>query len=402
MVFIVGVIIVLLYLFIYIKYRDDSILYLPLLFVVLEIFRVILELHGSIVGYNINIIILLILVIVLHQRDRVKIIYILPLIIYIIMVIYLVLRIDVTDINSISRYLLFILLLYIILLVSNIKKELDGIVFKRGIYASIAVSVIYVIICSILKIGPNHYDTGIIYGFAYEQWYMMSLWGIILVHFIKSDSNKRYFNIFLFIVILVIVVLTFRRTALLIMLLGSLLYIININSVKQITIMILLLLFILLGNHYFSKALLQIRYVEQENITELEDESRFLEIYTSYETLSNIDKGFVYGYGSLFNEYGKYGFPNIERGIHGTYTRVWFGSGVIGLLLFVSYLLSILYLIFISSFKKINYKRLGLILLIAYIIAAIPGASGQGAGIAYVGGSFVIIGYLINSSCTKK
>jgi hypothetical protein len=114
-----------------------------------------------------------------------------------------------------------------------------------------------------------------------------------------------------------------------------------------------------------------------------------------------------FGTGFFLDDAGRYGFKDDRRPIHGAFSKILFGGGVIGLL---SYLL-IFFIIIIKSFHTIpqninsfsfyNYRALMFALIAILLSVALTGGIGVGTGISFTGTTLLYIGYL-NGLISKK
>ena len=128
-----------------------------------------------------------------------------------------------------------------------------------------------------------------------------------------------------------------------------------------------------------------------------EEESRYLEFVNTIEVLRN-NKNMVLGNKYAFDEAGRYYHKRPERPMHGTYSRILFGSGVLGLFIFFYYLVYILLNLFKSRSMGEILQSVVISSMLIYLVVLTTGASGIGVGASYVGTLFLLTGYCINNN----
>jgi hypothetical protein len=107
----------------------------------------------------------------------------------------------------------------------------------------------------------------------------------------------------------------------------------NISTLKQTFLIITAISAISI--YIYINELYLIRESRFSEDYELNEEGRFIEFELTLYILNESPSTALFGVGSIFDEKGKYGFTRRKvRPMHGTYSRILFGAGYIGLGLF--------------------------------------------------------------------
>lgn len=408
---IVSIIYLLSILLIY-KYGTRSIVYLPVFFITYEILKNIFIEFGIETGFNgfQNLNTFLFIIPHLKKIFRSGTLGILVLI----FLIYYITRIPYAqDVISLSTQTLGLFNIYILLLIGysfNIIKHHQ--VFQKlnsSFYILLIIYCVYLIIASLLSFGPNHYNTGLIYGLRFEQYYSASF-VIVLYPLLREylSANKvLIFQIFILIGVMLIV-LTLRRTSIIIVIMGiflfPLFYDLNymLKFLKKYTTLIVVFLSLFFITISLYTDIYSIRSDEFSTSYDIESEGRFIEFNLVSFTLEKEDS-WLWGIRQFLNEEGNYNFPNDERALHGTLSKLLLGGGLIGVSLYYMIFIYIgLSVILNNNYRKRPYRAMILTLLVIYLVVALTGAIGVGTGVSFTGSIFLYIGFLFNIIKNKR
>jgi hypothetical protein len=81
--------------------------------------------------------------------------------------------------------------------------------------------------------------------------------------------------------------------------------------------------------------------------------------------------------------------------MHGAYSRILFGAGFIGLILYITYLILVLFHIYNNNISKNTFQSAIFSSFVVLMLVLLGAASGQGASSPYVATIFVLSGYFI-------
>lgn len=396
----------LLYIIIYIYRRGKDILYiLPVIFILLEIYKNILFEFSIEYGFNgyQNLIVLIIVLYLLNKVVKSYVFYRYAFFVLIFLV-YVFTRIPFSDdpVSLLTKYTGLTNSLLLIPLSSTIAvNKLDLFKLNRGVILALKFFVFYLLIASLLKFGPNHYGTDIIYGLRFEQYYLGSLALVIMPVALEILPRSKKKNlIFLSVITFIILSLTLRRTSIIIVILGLLLYSNFIPKNKQLysNIIYFLLTFIIAIIIILNTNITSYRATEYSSDYNIEEEGRYIEMELVINTLKKSGAYFI-GTGEMFNSPGQYNFKDPTRPLHGTLSKILFGSGILGIVLFFMIYLELLrkaYLLkncqYIKSFC--SYRSLQISLVLVLLAVTFTGGIGVGTGIAFTGTINVYIGVL--------
>lgn len=399
---------VFIFLYFYIKYSYNVVLCLPITLVILEISRSIANVNlveEGVGGIQVIVFSLYCLVLIGQYIRKSKFVGLFTVIV--IISFYYFLRMDFTEqFNSmVVRYLNFILLLLFVPLTASIIKRINQVhFFLKSFYVGGVIYLIFVLIASILKFGPNMYGTNIIFGFEFEQWYYGALFIACfpLFYATRKVNSYKYLNVVTILMILVLF-LTLRRLTLVIILLIIIQYVLlDLTNKKKLGLAIKVLTFVTFGVLIvFISGVYMYRESRFSSDYEMEEEGRFVEWVLVNES---IKENPLLGKGTLFNDLGRYGYRKDYRSLHGTYSRILFGSGYIGLFIFLALYIYYLFKLFKAKQKirkknNLNFEfvTVGIAVWSTYIFVASSGASGIGAGISYVVTSLIISSIVLSN-----
>jgi hypothetical protein len=126
----------------------------------------------------------------------------------------------------------------------------------------------------------------------------------------------------------------------------------------------------------------------------IERESRYIELDNTLYILKNNNQ-LLQGTGYLFDETGRYLHKDPNRSMHGAYSRILFGAGFIGLILYITYLILVLFHIYNNNISKNTFQSAIFSSFVVLMLVLLGAASGQGASSPYVATIFVLSGYFI-------
>lgn len=215
--------------------------------------------------------------------------------------------------------------------------------------------------------------------------YVGSLVVILSLVFAKYSNNKIR-DIVLIGTLIIILMLSMRRTALLIIIVSSVIYLISNRNLRVFKYFIFIFIFIALSYPLYEKQLSDIIEKRSSRIetTEdvLEEETRYLEVVAVTEKIFSF-KNMTYSlFGTEFlNSFGTYSTEEIkmpsDRILHTDYAVILHGAGLIGLLFYINFILSIflrMYNWILKKGLKNDISILYLMLLSSLIIVTISGS----------------------------
>lgn len=400
-----------------VKYRYRFIFTLPIIVFCIEIGKTLGYHYGFLTGYNGFIFFILLITILLSMpiwrffnNVPKKIIVLLGVI-----AIYFISRIDfggANILNLITRLGNFLIILFLFIIGFNkTRNRFDLYFLNKNLIIATVIFIIITSISTILSVGKPVYQGGVIYGPMHFQLYYPTLFIILypLIIFVNKlndnnyNINKNIIRLVLFFSLLIIS-LSLMRSTWMIVLLGLVSYFIfsykNISNIKSLVFILLIL--VSATSYIYVNEIYLIRENRFNSNYDIQYEGRIIELKLTKEIISQNRKLKLFGTGSLFNEKGKYGYRIDYRGMHGTYSRILFGSGYLGLFLFISYLLLIFWLFFYKLGEKINkkfdffknVKAVGIGVYIGLLFAFFSANTSYGFGISYFAIAFLYLGVL--------
>lgn len=292
--------------------------------------------------------------------------------------------------------------IYMILPISILiaQQEQDLALFKKTIKKTLVITIIYLIISSFFKLGPNMYDTGLIYGLRWSQFYGPAIAAVFLFTVLGIKQQRNIMKIewsalIISIMMIIISMLTLRRTAILIILLFLFtyyLFTINRKNILAFLLISLVLFVSFMALEDFVSSNRSDRGMVLSKDYDITREGRYFDIFGVIEQMKDEDK-LIKGY-ELFNEYGNYGAKRDTRPIHVDIMRIFFGVGIIGIIPLILILVKIL----LSIIKTKKYSNesfaVGLAAFLVFLLTLFTGGT---LYISYSGLVFIIIANAINN-----
>ena len=243
---------------------------------------------------------------------------------------------------------------------------------------------------------------------------------LILIQSVRYQTNKviKYLDVFLIAINIAALIIIMNRTSIIAFFLGLFIFLILEKKVLRYSIRIAffipLILFFLITNIDLLRASLSIRSDKFDSINVIEEEDRYLEyIFLYYDRKNAPTDTFLFGE-KIFKSretFGKQHFDRL-RPIHSDFNTIFYGGGLIGLLLYLALLAYFFYSLISAREKTSNNSRLRsyLNLAIVFVIMIfIINLSGGGlrfistVGIAYIFmGTTIGISYRINNEKLQK
>lgn len=296
----------------------------------------------------------------------------------------------VNGVSRVFRFLMIYAFFFIGYVSFNSLNELNEL--NKNIIRAAFIFILCLIIMALFQHGGPLYRGSMIYGITQGELHFAPLFVLIstLIFFInryynKISVDKLYLNI-LYVFMLVILGISLMRTTWVILAIGLLFIFYYANKKSKFTLKhlsiytlstTLLVLFIYLFDIY------SIRASTYSSTYEFEDEGRFRELFVINNYYLNDLTSRLFGTGKLFGPLYTFGFWNYDyRTIHGTYTRIYHGTGLIGVALYLLFLLTILTkMVSVRVSGKLYSKKLlrvlkggGIGMILGYMFAAISGA----------------------------
>ncbi len=314
---------------------------------------------------------------------------------------------------SISGYLsIFVSMSFYIISYNTINSSKEFYEFRKWLFWISLLFILNVVIFAGLGLGTSVYGgKGVLRtgeGLHHNTIYTGVLVIILSYEFLKTINNKILYVI-LITAVIIIILLTFRRTAIILMILSYLLYIFmgqKKNVIKYVTSIVLILL---IASPLYLAPLMNVIEARGARATfkyGIENTSRFLE--TKVITEKNIESSdLVYQLFGMeyLNSFGTYGTKSFEvkpgRILHTDYAVILHGCGIIGLLLYFTFML----LTLVKAFRTIKYigagNSLSIFLMSLSIILIAVTFSGSLLSITFRTTFFILLGAL-NSLSDKE
>lgn len=394
------------------KYKDKVFVVYPVLIILLEYTKAILEQIDLLKGFNGLILVVNILILLCSNIRRKEIRGMSNLFyFFILLCLYLFTRLNFEEgnlLNIVSRFGNFIIAIaFFFVGYAKYNDIRDLMKLNKNLLTASILFVLITFIYSSLKFGEPLYDGGVLYGFRDYTFYYAPLVVLISPIFFLyplKSKNSRFLLFFLIISFIIITVVSLMRTAWLILAMGTFILLVT-SKQKKLRGLIVFFVAAIAGLAFFlySSKLYLVRETRFSEDYSIENEGRIMEFQLINEFVLSDTRSKIFGSGNLFDEVGKYGYEGRERALHGTFSRIIFGSGYLGLALYVIFFCSIL-LKLLKLRKHIKKDRfyiqssVGLAILLTYPFGFFSGSAGIGYGISYVSIAFLYIG-IITKSC---
>ena len=334
--------------------NERTIVYLPVLLILLEIGKILSIQYSFEYGYNGFIYVYILIIYSLSFKIiRFKKSSLVISLSFVLLTIYYISRADwdISFFNMLSRVGSTIIVLYSYFVGYFTYKNMNSIyAVNKKLTIATGILIIFIIVCTILEFGETAYSGGIVYGINHFQYYYLALY-LVLVPFlfhpknIKLYEDKKYYLIIITVLSIIIVSISLMRTAWIISIIGYLSYLLFFRKTKtslvNMVMGILIILFMIAI--VIETDLYKIRESRFSNEYSIDNEGRYIEYYLVHDSINNSNIDLLFGTGKLYNAVGNYGFG--ERPLHSTYSNIIFGSGYIGLFLFLLFMM----LIFIKA-----------------------------------------------------
>ncbi len=230
---------------------------------------------------------------------------------------------------------------------------------QRSFLISLIIIIIYFAISNVVGIGKQSYQDDSIYfgesGVNITK--SIAIFIISLPLYLRIESNKKYWTlgIIALLIGIITIIIGMKRSAILAMSFGFLFYSLltpyKTRIIKSLPVVILLLF--LTSTYYFP--IIEKRFESRQNrvsmtvdqLQENESEGRLLELkFTLEQTFNSLNRIF-FGY----NVFLKKDFLGRQRMLHVDYSNMLGGAGIVGLILFLSVYVKII-------FRQNHYKKI--------------------------------------------
>lgn len=216
----------------------------------------------------------------------------------------------------------------------------------RNSFISIVIFALAMISSNIFEIGLDQYSAGFRSAFTFEKIFFAVFALFMFPLYLKVNASQfNKFKIFFFVLTVILITLNMNRTSILLMMIGGLIYFVfhlkrgnNLVSVFLILVLLGLSLF-LIRESLIEKMDARMNIIEKRK--GIQNEGRFMEFgYVIYEARKE-NKVFFGKQG--FNSTGNYANGLFkDRPLHVDLMILYHGFGIIGLLLFLGFLLFLL------------------------------------------------------------
>lgn len=272
-------------------------------------------------------------------------------------------------------------------------------VLNRSIIVCMIIFLVFSVISSVLQFGLNMYNTGVIYGLAHDQVNgpAVSVLLLPLIIPLLDSKLKKVLVLGLAAAIVIILILSLKRTPLIIIALGYMIFVLlSRTGARKILLIIPLVVVGYVGLSLVTKYSLE-RQKFRVNF-DIGKEGRYIETQLVLELLSKDTMTLLLGTGELYDSRGKYNFTKYyDRPIHSSHIEILHGAGFVGLFLFVLILLSLLtrghWL-----YKQTNQDTMSSILYAMYVallVTLVPISISGGIRTVTTGIVFIYLGTLL-------
>jgi len=406
---ILYIIVSIIFIIAFIKIKYELILFLPLFYIIYDIFYIVYG-DGAFIGSfrNGTLLILSIAAMFYYKKKLVSFNWWLSiLLIYF----FILIHFSSNYIGSLNSYINILNSIIVLPLSYLVIKDIYQI--KKLNITLINVLIIFIltmIMSSYFHLGRGFYESEFfIGGFEFSRLYTAPIIIILLpaiLPLLKRSGRISIIIISTFVMILLIV--TLRRTAIIIPVLGYVLYFIFSDKKSKTTSTILFVLVLILVTFPLWDQILQTRVFARSNIVSpnysIEHEARFLETQSIIDKF-RLNKSMIPFGNELFNSTGHYWIgKTTNRPLHVDYNIILYGSGVTGLLIYILFYM-LLYKkskkIMYSLPKKTYYTTLKSTFYVIYFISIVVSFSGGMHSITFRAIMFIymgaILGFIQNS-----
>ncbi len=266
----------------------------------------------------------------------------------------------------------------------------------------------FTVIANLFNVGWNQYvdeeEEAFSLGLGSTQLYLPSL-AIVTLPFLSSQNNSKAKILFLLLgfISFILLGISLRRTTLLIIVAGILMYYVFQRNYLQIMKIFLLMLMLLAITFpiYKTPLLQRIEYRQQVFSQEytFTNELRWKEIGIVWEEIDRSPSMIKILFGTEFlNSPGNYGGGLFgHRGLHGDFIRLLHGSGIIGLLIYLMFY-GLLWRKFKSKLKGYNglYKKeISSLFITFFILSIMISLVGRFEDISFRSYLFLIMGIIL-------
>ena len=298
-------------------------------------------------------------------------------------------------------------LLYFIVGIQLFKKEIEIDFFIRHLWILLAYFCVYISISNIFDIGDSLYRNGLKVGYySINGLYIPCVCFVIILFNLKKQWSKqlRILNIALLVFTFLIFLILLKRTIIILFLLSIAAYIYQRRlflkiGVIGIVIISFSLLFLQNDINNFELNVRNGRFSKNYNVL---NEGRFTENQHLISYIAKSKFSLVFGTGEVFND-KKFTsqFYEKEREAHNSFIRILWSSGLLGLILFLSFYYLQFKLIrkYFRYYKRNKIRSLTNFLFFIQFLIAFRLINDFSSGITYLGYnsiSYLLIGGAIN------
>jgi hypothetical protein len=238
---------------------------------------------------------------------------------------------------------------------------------------------IYVVASNVLNFGETLYEGGLIkVGFLggarlYAFTLFIGFWPLTFT-VLKLKSFEKILFIFTYVLSAIVILVLFRRTAILILFSTTIFFfILNFKRYFKLVLagtLVGLITFFSVGS-YITVGYEARGGSERLGAQNIQNEGRFREIVLVFNRIKKSPEELIFGTGNLFNDRGDYGdaYWGKSRRIHGDFSALLYGIGVLGLAGFLIYLFQ-LYVICLKNKidSKLRYLRLSVLFIFTFTL----------------------------------
>lgn len=248
----------------------------------------------------------------------------------------------------------------------------------------------YIILANIFGIGNPLYKSGILTGyFSINGLYIPCFVTILLIFNLNliSSKNKRTFSLILIAISTIIFILLLKRTLILLLGIAFAIKIYKYVSIKKFvgyaSILILLTLALPKYRNYILDNF-KTREARFSNNYSITKEGRFTENIIIYNYLNQNSFRLLLGTGEVFNdrEFLSKAYHS-EREAHNSYIRLFWNGGIIGLSIFIIFIL-LQFVVLIKFYKNSKDQQIRDLLLFAIVFIFLRFLNDFSSGITYL------------------
>ncbi|MEX1193382.1 MAG: hypothetical protein WEA99_15530 [Brumimicrobium sp.] len=239
-------------------------------------------------------------------------------------------------------------------------------ILLKSLIASSIILVINFILSNIFNIGISSYteDQSFLMGNLGDSWYLLSYCVLLYPlfnEFLKISTIKKNIVALIFFILMLLLIISLKRTAILTLIFGLLIYGFFNLKIKQFLKISLFIGFVSVVTYPFYAPILEKRFDAREKRFDddaIEEEGRYLETLYVWDEIQDFNEPIKQLFGlEAFYSAGNYAKGRFgERNLHVDYNLIVNSIGIVGLLMYFLVFYGI-YNLYKTEFKKLKFKK---------------------------------------------